>query len=132
MGADNSTAIKFWEKHHEVFISVALWHPKMGHWCGYLGRTDGVEIPQETYYHWDGAVGGMNTSEIPEIGVSIRVSGFDTAHANDTNLGPNGEIGLSYYKPGPFPEKVWTKEKIFEHLREVADKVLLDEMTPSA
>ncbi len=136
MGADNSTAIKFWEKHHDdAFLSVALWHPAIGYWCGYLGRVNGEPLPPDTYFHCGGAAGGMSTAMIPEIGVDIQVIGFDTMHGNDSNIGPNNEIGASNVGSSEFSrshEILWTKEKVFARLREVADEILNPTTTDEA
>ncbi len=68
----------------------------------------------------------MDTAEIPEIGVSTWARGFDTTHIDDTNIGPNGETGQLCFEPTKLTKEiVWTKEKVFKHLREVADEIIL-------
>lgn len=130
MGADNSKARKFWEFHHDgQAVSVALWHTwqgeHKGYWCGYVGFTDPDRLlPDDTYFHWGPTMGSMNTSMIPEIGISVVVEGFDTLHACDVNIGPDGEPGHSLATRDPTESIVWTKEKVFEKLRDVIDEVL--------
>lgn len=131
MGADNSKAVKFWEFYGE-FVLVVLWHtwqgPNRGYYCGYLGFRDPAKfIPRDTYFHWGPAVGGLNTSEIPDIEISVDVSGFDTLHACDVNIGPNGEPGHSLATRDPTESIVWTRDAVFEKLRQIADTIKTDE-----
>lgn len=131
MGADQSKAVKFWEIHCE-FVLVVLWHtwqgPDKGYYCGYLGYTDPSKtLPHDTYFHWGEAVGGLNTSTIPEIGITVDVSGFDTLHSGDINFGPDGEQGHSLATAHHDENMIWTRERVFQKLRDIADTLKTDE-----
>lgn len=132
MGADNSKAEKFWEVYGDAIL-VVLWHTwkgeTEGYYCGYVGWKDSRDkFPVNVFFHCGDAVGGMNTREIPEIGVSVNVVGFDTDHGYDYNIGPRGEKGCWHRKPWQTNAIEWTKEKVFQRLREVVDKVIADRL----
>jgi hypothetical protein len=115
------------------FIAVVLWNATPfesrvlgpGYYRGYLGKVTGDSLPIDTYFHMDGAVGGMDTSEIPEIGLSVRVVGFDTNHGHDLNIVP-GETTCRQPRSKVFPQldKIWNRDKVFSRLWEVALSVL--------
>ncbi len=100
----------------DAFIYVAVWYPNLGgHWCGYVGYLNsGRRFPPETLQLHGDVTGGYPASNILGLDPNIALPGFDCLHAGDSNIGPNGETGLTMISS----RTVWTKDNVFKHLKE--------------
>lgn len=109
--------MKIFTQLDETFVYVAIWHMHLGgHWCGYVGFLDPMrQIKSSSLKLHGGATGEISGDSISDIDPTIVLPGFHCIHAGDSNIGPNGEIGVDMC----FREKrtIWTKDNIFEHLK---------------
>lgn len=112
---------RFSKIHHDgKMVSVVIWH---GFYLAYLGFTDPTRSWPDHVKMLGETPIQMRSSEVfPTLGMDIILYGFDTAHIWDTNIGPDGKVGLSPVIPSS--ATAWTKELIFETLDKIADEVL--------
>jgi hypothetical protein len=101
----------------EAFIYIAVWCIHLGgHWCGYVGYLNPTRRfpPGSLHLHVD-VNGGISADQIPGLDPNIELPGFDCIHAGDSNIGPDGETGVTM-SFGRQPD-VWTRDRVFKHLK---------------
>ena len=117
-----STTLKF-EDTYKDFTIIAMWYTELGgHWCGYFGKNGFIIDPETITLH-----GGCDVfNKNPNFNKKFLMYGFDCVHNNDSNIGPNGEFGVSLSYDTKSME--WTKEKVMDHLRQVIDEIVTIKM----
>jgi hypothetical protein len=98
------------------FVYIVRWNNKIKGWCGYVGYSDiKKKISEDLQLHGDVTYyGKLNFSD----NKNITFVGFDTFHSGDINYDQDNELGFHMVKPEPEVNKVWTFDKVLQHLKD--------------